>query len=228
MIPWELLETARIPGDKGEIRLFRRDTEYSIRLADFELMNSRVYGSAKDLARLALEKIAGRPSPRILIGGLGMGFTVAAALGPTPADGRIEVAELVPAVIKWNRTLLAHVAGHPLDDPRVTVIEDDVARIIRKGRNAYDAILLDVDNGPEGITIKGNDWLYSPKGLAATGVALRPGGILAVWSASSDPRFTERLCQAGFKTEEARVRARRERGGIRHTVWLAWRRQGTE
>lgn len=223
MIPWELLETSQIPGGGGEIRLFRRGDEYSIRLADFELMNSRVHGSAEDLSILALKSIRDRPSPRILIGGLGMGFTVAAALDPTPQDGRIEVAELVPAVVDWNRRFVGKFAGHPLDDPRVVVIEDDVAKVIRRGQGAYDAILLDVDNGPEGITIKANDRLYTQKGLRASYDALRPGGILAVWSASSDPAFTARLVRAGFRTEEARVRAHRARGGILHTVWLARR-----
>ena len=223
MIPWELLDTARIPGDGGEIRLFRRGGEFSIRLAGFELMNSRVHGSEEDLAELSMEKISDRPAPRFLIGGLGMGFTVAAVLGTLPEDGRVEVAELIPAVIAWNREVLAPLAGHPLDDPRVSVVTGDVARSLWTGKGTYDAILLDVDNGPEGLTRKANDRLYSASGLAAAFAALHPGGVLAVWSATPDRPFTERLGGAGFITEESRVRPRRARSGARHTIWIAVR-----
>jgi spermidine synthase len=219
--PWVLLDTARIPGDGGEIRLHRRDTEFSIRLAGYELMNSRVHGSEEDLARLALRRMGDWPKPRVLIGGLGMGFTAAAALALLPEDGRIEVAELVPAVVQWNEKHLGHVAGHPLDDPRVSVVANDVARVIRDARGAYDAILLDVDNGPEGLSRKVNDRLYTTTGLANAAAALRGGGVLAVWSASPDKEFAERMRNTGFTVEETKVRPHRPRRGVRHTIWVA-------
>jgi len=221
MKPWELLDTARIPGSGGEIRLFRRDTEYSIRIAGFELMNSRVHGSEDDLARLAMEELAGWPAPRVLIGGLGIGFTVAAALLALPQDGTIEVVELVPAVVDWHREYLAPVAGRPLDDPRVSVTTADVAHVIGRATNSFDAIVLDVDNGPEGLIRKSNDRLYSARGLEAVRNRLRPGGILAVWSATPDDEFTERLEAEGFDVEITRVRPGGRRRGARHTIWIA-------
>jgi spermidine synthase len=172
------------------LRLFRRDTEYSIRLAGFELMNSRVHGSEDELARLALGRLPDRAAPRVLVGGLGIGFTVAAAVAVLPPGGAIEVVELVPVVVDWHREYLADVTGRPLDDARVTVTIADVAHVIGRARGLFDAILLDVDNGPEGLTRRGNDRLYSAAGLAAARHALRNAGILAVWSASADDAFT--------------------------------------
>lgn len=224
MIPWEFLAKAQVPGCSDELSLYRRAAEFSIRVAGSELMNSRMHGSEDALAELAWARIAGRVTPRILIGGLGMGYTVAAALRQLTADGQLVVAELVPAVVDWNREFLAHLAGAPLEDRRVTVRVADVAQVLRAGEQAYDAILLDVDNGPEGLTRKANDWLYSPEGLAVTGRALRPAGVVAYWSASTSQVFTRRLNQAGFVVEERSVRARGERGGGRHTIWLASRR----
>ena len=192
-------------------------------MAGYEIMNSRVHDSEEALARLAYEEIADRSAPRILVGGLGMGFTLAAALSTLPPDGRIEVVELVPAVVDWNRDFLSHLAGRPLDDPRVRVIPGDVAKIIRKGTTAYDAILLDVDNGPEGLTQKANDRIYSQGGLAACRAALETGGVLAIWSASPDPTLVERLNEAGFQARAKRVRPRYERAGARHVVWIAVR-----
>ncbi len=221
MKPWELIDTARIPGSGGEIRLFRRDAEYSIRVAGFELMNSRVHGSEDELAHLAMEKISGRPAARVLVGGLGIGFTVAAALADLPPDGSIDVVELISVVVDWHREYLAPVAGRPLDDPRVTVTIADVAHVIGRAGTSFDAILLDVDNGPEGLTRKPNDRLYSRNGLAATRNALRPGGILAVWSATPDEEFTARLETEGFTVEITRVRPGRRRRGARHTIWIA-------
>jgi spermidine synthase len=223
MIPWEQLDSALVPGSGQELRLCRREAEFSIRVAGCELMNSRCHGSEEALAELACARLVGRPAPCLLIGGLGMGFTTAAALQRLPVDGRLVVAELVPAVVTWNRGLLAHLAGHPLADPRVTVRTEDVARLLRNARQAYDAILLDVDNGPDGLTRTGNDWLYGKAGLAATHGALRPGGLLAVWSAAPDQRFSDRLAQAGFIVTEHRVPAR-GRHGSRHTIWLAERK----
>jgi spermidine synthase len=223
MIPWEYLDSAPVPGNGGEICLYRRGAEFSIRVGNRELMNSRVHGSEEALADLAYARIAGRPRPRILIGGLGMGFTLAAALRRLGADGRVVVAELVPAVVTWNRGPLAAVAGHPLQDPRVSVREVDVAEILRATSQTYDAILLDVDNGPEGLARKDNDWLYARPGLEAAHAALRPGGVLAVWSAAPNQVFAQRLRRVRFIVEEVCVPARSSRQGKRNTIWLARR-----
>jgi len=223
MIPWQLIDSAQAPGNGEELRLYRRGSEFSIRVAGCELMNSRVHGSEDALANLACARIADRPAASILIGGLGMGYTTAAALQRLGAAGRVTVAELLPAVVKWNRGPLAELAGHPLLDDRVTVLETDIARILRMEQQAYDAILLDVDNGPVGLTHRSNDWLYGQAGLEAAFAALRPAGVLAVWSASPDRAFTRRLGQTGFEVEELSVRARETGGGGRHTIWLARR-----
>jgi spermidine synthase len=223
MVPWELLDSAAVPGGRGELRLYKRGLEFSIQLDRCELMNSRVHGSEDALAELACAGLADRPRAHVLVGGLGMGYTAAAALRRLGPDARLVVAELVPEVVKWNRGLLADLAGHPLDDDRVTVREVDVARILRTEREVYDAVLLDVDNGPEGLTSQGNAWLYAPEGLHAARRALRPAGVLAVWSAFSDRAFSERLCAAGFAVDEVRVRSRGPRRGSRHCIWLARR-----
>lgn len=221
MIPWELFDSAQVPGSSGEISLYRRGKEFSIRVNGRELMNSRAHGSEDALAGLAIAKLAGRPCPRVLIGGLGMGYTLAAALRRLGTGSRVVVAELVPAVVAWNRNILADLAGHPLQDARVTVQEVDVAVILRTERRAFDAILLDVDNGPDGLSRKGNDWLYSQAGLDAAYTALAGKGVLAVWSAGPDSAFAKRVSRAGFKVEEVHMRARGSRGGGRHTIWLA-------
>jgi spermidine synthase len=175
------------------------------------------------MADLACARIAGRHNPRLLIGGLGMGYTLAAALHKLGPDARVVVAELVPAVVKWNRGPLGSLAGHPLQDKRATVCEVDVAQVLQTEHSAYDAIMLDVDNGPEGLTSKGNEWLYAPPGLDTAFAALRPAGVLSVWSAGPKHSFTRRLKLAGFKVEEIRVRARGHLGGGRHVIWLAMR-----
>ncbi|TAN39767.1 MAG: hypothetical protein EPN25_10270 [Nitrospirae bacterium] len=223
MIPWEFLDTAPVPGNGGELRLYRRGNEFSIRVAGRELMNSSAHGSEDALAELACDRIKDRTRPRVLIGGLGMGFTLSAALRRLGSRGHVDVAELVPAVIAWNRGPLAGLAGSPLQDRHVTVCEGDVAHMLRTVQSAYDAILLDVDNGPEGLTHKGNDWLYSPEGLKAASAALRPAGLLAVWSATPNRAFTQRLKRLGFAVDEVTVRARGRQGGGRHTIWLARR-----
>jgi spermidine synthase len=228
MIPWKFLAKAPVPDSSDELLLYRRADEFSIRVAGSELMNSRMHGSEDALAELAWARIAGRQAPRILIGGLGMGYTVAAALNQLSSDGQLVVAELVPAVVDWNREFLAPLAGNPLDDQRVTVSVGDVAQLLRDGQQSYDAILLDVDNGPEGLTRKENNWLYSPVGLAVTGRALLADGVVAYWSASPSQVFTRRLNQAGFAVEEVVVRARGERGGGRHTIWLASQRRSQQ
>jgi len=223
MVPWELLESVLVPGSKAELRLYKRGEEFSIRLDRCELMNSRIHGSEDALAELACAKIADRSCPRVLIGGLGMGYTAAAALHRLPADGRLVVAELVPAVVKWNRGPLADLAGRPIENDRVSVREVDVAEILKVERRTFDAILLDVDNGPEGLTRKGNNWLYSRAGLHAAFTTLRPAGVLAVWSAGPDRSFDQRLREASFKVDEVQSRSRGPRGGARHTIWLAER-----
>ncbi len=220
MIPWIELDSADAPGGKERLRLKQRGTEFSIMLGSNELMNSRLSGSEEALATLACERLGHAPKPRVLIGGLGMGFTLRAALAAFPAEASIEVVELVPAVVRWARGPMADLYAGSLDDPRVTITESDVAKIIGKARGFYDAILLDVDNGPEGLTVESNDALYSHRGLAAALTALKPGGILAVWSQGPDARFAARLHQSGFEFEEVRVRASRSKRGARHVIWL--------
>jgi spermidine synthase len=223
MIPWEIIGSGQVPGSGEELRLYKRGEEFSIRVDSRELMNSRVHSSEDALAELACARVADRPRPRVLIGGLGMGYTLAAALHRLGAEGRVIVAELVPAVVAWNRGPLADLAGHALQDNRVTVREVDVARILEEGHQLYDAILLDVDNGPESLTVKSNTWLYARIGLEAAFAALRPGGVLAVWSAAPNRVFTQRLRRVGFEVDEVGVRARGPRGGRRHTIWMAER-----
>jgi spermidine synthase len=223
MTPWILLDSAQVPGKGSELRLYRRGDEFSIKIAGgSELMNSRVHGSEEALAEYTCARLTNRLNPRLLIGGLGMGFTLAAALRHVSDQAQVMVAELVPAVVAWNRGPLGDAAGCPLQDPRVTVREGDVARILMAGQHAFDAILLDVDNGPEGLTRKENDWLYSVDGLSAAYAALRPKGVLAVWSAGPDHVFLQRLRKVGFDTEEVRVRAHGSKGA-RHIIWFARR-----
>ena len=222
MIPWVQLDSARTPDGGQELRLKRRGSEFSIMLGTNELMNSRLSGSEEALARLSCERIAGRRRPKMLIGGLGMGFTLRAALAAVDGEASVTVAELVPAVVAWARGPMAEIFGGCLDDPRVIIREADVGQLIRAANAAWDAILLDVDNGPEAIVHKGNDALYGAAGLAAARAALKPGGVLAVWSQGPDSGFTRRLKQAGFAVEEINARAHGKRGA-RHVVWVAAR-----
>lgn len=220
MIGRELVDTAVIPGG-GELRLFRRGDDWTILLTGDarvggDLMNSRMTGSEEALARLTCTGL--KPGARVLIGGLGMGFTLRAALALLPRDAEVVVVELVPSIIGWARGPLAGLFGDCLDDPRLTLVEGDVADSIAKG--SWDAVLLDVDNGPDGLVRAENDRLYDADGLAAAGRALRAGGVLAVWSAAPDARFVARLKRAGFAVEEAVVRARGDKGP-RHVIWLA-------
>jgi spermidine synthase len=223
MIPWQLLDSAQVPGGNENIRLYRRGGEFSIRVDGSELMNSRVHGSEEAMAELACARIASLSRPQVLIGGLGMGYTLAAALNRLGAESRVVVAELVPAVVAWNRGHLAALTGNPLDDERVTVREVDVAQILQAEHQAYDSILLDVDNGPRGLTRESNDWLYSRSGLDAAFTALRPAGVFALWSASPNQAFHQLLRKAGFEVDVELVRARGSRGGGYHTIWIAGR-----
>jgi spermidine synthase len=222
MLPWEKLDTAKIPGG-AELRLMRRGSEFAIKLGANELMNSRLTATEQALATLACDRIKARPAPTILIGGLGMGFTLRAALTVLGPQARIDVAELVPAVVAWARGPLAKLSGDSLADPRVHIHEGDVGDLIRAGKAAYDAILLDVDNGPAGMTRKANDGLYDAKGLRAAFAALRAGGVLAVWSSKPDATFTARLRKTGFAVVENPVRAKGPQGGAQHFIWTATR-----
>ncbi len=221
MIPWSVLDVTTIPGEGGELRLKKRGSEFSIMLGNNELMNSRLSGSEEALAELSCRRIRDRREPHVLIGGLGMGFTLRAALAELGSDARITVAELVPAVVAWARGPMAEVFGDSLADPRVSIHEGDVGRLLRSGRSTYDAILLDVDNGPEGLTRKANDGLYDLPGLSAARTALTPGGVLAVWSSGPDRSFTQRLRRTGFRVDEVGARANGKRGGARHVIWIA-------
>ncbi|MEQ6917266.1 hypothetical protein [Halomonas aquatica] len=223
MAKFEVIGTASIPGQGTELRLLQRNDEFSIRIAGApgELMNTRLHGSEDALGELACRPLAGRSGVRVLVGGLGMGFTLAAALAALGEDAEVVVAELVPGVVEWNRGPLGAAAGYPLDDPRTRVSLGDVGELLRSEPGGFDAIMLDVDNGPEGLTRRENDRLYSPRGLATSQEALRPDGVLAVWSAGPDPAFTDRLQRLGLLVEEVTVRAHRPGKGARHRIWLA-------
>jgi spermidine synthase len=226
MIPWLQIDTARVPGADVELRLMRRGDEFSMMLGPNELMNSRLSGSEEALATLVCRRIEAVKAPHLLIGGLGMGFTLRAALAVLGSKARIVVAELVPAVIAWARGPMAGIFGNSLSDPRVRLVSADVMEVIRSQASAFDAILLDVDNGPEGLVREANDALYNLKGLKAIRRALRPGGVLAVWSSGPNPSFSRRLGDAGFDVNEVAVRATTKRKGARHVIWFATRPGG--
>ena len=223
MIPWTLLDSAHPPGDRVLLSLYQRDSEFSIKAGNDVLMNSRAYGSEVALAELACQRISKPLRARVLIGGLGMGYTVRSALNGLGANAQVVVAELVPDVVHWNRGFLAHLADSPLDDNRVTIHESNVAEMIKTAKGGYNAILLDVDNGPQALTLKDNDWLYSLGGLETTFAALQPKGVLAIWSSGSDAAFAKRLGQAGFDVDEVRVRGRVGGKGAQNMVWIAIR-----
>ena len=225
MIPWRQIACAKLPGaEGGELRLLERDGELVIRAGAHVLMGSRASASEEALGTLAAARLEGREAPRVLLGGLGMGFTLAAALRRLGPRAEVVVAELVPAVVEWNRGVLAPLAGHPLRDARVRVREGDVAERLRGACSAWDAIVLDVDNGPHGLARPSNDWLYGAKGLEAAHGALRPGGVLATWSSGPEPGYPKRLRAAGFRVEELRVPSARSGRGARRVVWIATRK----
>ncbi|MET1112717.1 MAG: hypothetical protein ABWX67_14450 [Allosphingosinicella sp.] len=223
MIPRVLIDSAVVPGGGGELRLVRRGDDFWIMLGANALMSTRLRGSEEALATLACERMAKRKRPALLIGGLGMGFTLRAALGALDREATVEVSELVPAIVKWARGPMAHVHGGSLDDPRVRIVEEDVVGLIAAARGAYDSILLDVDNGPDALSRESNDRLYDLAGLRRARAALRPGGVLAIWSAAADRQFSRRLRDSGFAVEEITVRAHAGRSGAKHMIWLATR-----
>ena len=218
MIPREVIAVADVPGGPP-LRLIRHGDDHIVMLERNELMSSRMSGSEAKLGSMTCERLGARARPRLLIGGYGMGFTLRAVLGMLGGDARVVVAELVPEIIAWARGPMRALADGCLDDPRVEIRIGDVATAIEAGD--YDAILLDVDNGPDGLTRPANDRLYTTTGLRKARAALRPGGILAIWSAGADPAFARRLAQAGFAVDEVRVRARANGKGPTHVIWFA-------
>lgn len=221
MKPWETLGRARTP-DGNELTLMRHPSEWAILIDGERLMTSRMHGSEDALATLGCARAKDRPSPRVLIGGLGMGYTLRAALDVLPPQAEVVVAELVPEVVAWNREHLGALAGFPLNDPRSVVVVDDVVAVIARSPGGFDAMLLDVDNGPEALVQEGNAGLYDAAGLERSRAALRKGGVIAYWSVSDDPRFEKRLKAAGFKVQREHVRGRPTKRGFKHTVLLAF------
>ncbi len=222
MTPREHLDTARIPGG-DELKLYRRGEDHIIVLDRNELMNSRMSGSEEALATLAAARLRGRAAQRWLIGGYGMGFTLRAALSAAGPDAQIDVIELVPQILEWARGPMAALTAGCLDDRRVTARIGDVAATISAARGVYDAVLLDVDNGPDGLVRAENDGLYGVAGIAAAKAALKPGGVVAYWSAAPDRAFARRLRSGGMAMEERSVRARSNGKGPRHTIWIGGR-----
>jgi spermidine synthase len=217
----KLLDTAPIPGEGGGLSLYQQGDDFVIRIVDGQdLMSTRAHASEDALAEIACAEVAHLEHPQVLIGGLGMGFTLASALRHLGDDAEVVVAELVPAVVEWNRGPLGEKAGHPLRDERVTVHEVDVSIILKAQPKSFDAILLDVDNGPDGLMREGNQWLYSREGLNTCYEALRSKGVLAVWSAGPDHAFSKRLRKTAIEVEEVPVRAHRGKG-TRHLIWIA-------
>ncbi len=210
MKPWETLAVAITP-DGGRFELRRHDGSYVIHADGYDMMTSYSHGSEDAMMSLAC------PRPPvdacILVGGLGMGYTLAATLDLMPPGGTVVVSELVPEVVEWNRGPLGPLAGHPLDDPRTDLVVGDVADVIREGKSRFDAVLLDVDNSVDSFSLAGNAWLYTPEGLAATHRSLRPGGALAIWSVGTERTFERRLRTAGFTASTHPVRGRGKRGG---------------
>lgn len=234
MLPRTLIATATIPESQGpraqndelapgeELRLYQRGEEFSIQVGNWELMNSRATSSEEELARLACEKIAGTTAPRVLIGGLGMGFTLRATLDRLPADATVVVAELVPEIVEWNRTMLGALASSPLDDPRVETVVGDIAVLLREGPGAYDAVITDIDNGPHSKTGPSEGWLYSRAGLQTLAKSLRRPGVATIWAAGPAKFFGQNLHAAGFEVEEVRSRAKSGKGA-RFVIWVATR-----
>ncbi|HEX5750407.1 MAG TPA: hypothetical protein VFZ09_29530 [Archangium sp.] len=218
MKPWKVIDRAPAPGG-GELVLHQRGEEFAIRVNGRELMSSRQHGSEEKMAEVACTGLGGK-RPRVLVGGLGLGYTVRATLERLPPGAEVVVSELVPAVVTWNLGVLGPLAGRPLEDPRVKVETRDVGELLRQAEGHYDAVLLDVDNGPEALTQEENRWLYGERGLASIRRALKPRGVLVVWSASPDGAFVTRLKRAGFATDVVETPARGKGGGPLHTLFI--------
>lgn len=219
MIPWELLGQTTTP-DGDDMALMRQSSEYLILAGGKPLMSSRMHGSEEALASVACQRARTQAAAVVLVGGLGMGFTLRATLDVLPASSTVVVAELVPGVVEWNRRILGPLANHPLKDRRVQVEVGDVAALLRASQQRFDAVLLDIDNGPDAFTTSSNAWLYGDAGLATIRKALTDGGVMAVWSAREDRKFEQRLRYAGLAVEVQRVRARLRKGGPRHVIFL--------
>ena len=219
---WTLLGEAPIPDTEQSLSLFQGKDDFFIKISSGggELMSTRKHGSEDALGTLPCQRLSNRESARVLIGGLGMGFTLAAVLKEVGPGAEVTVAELIPEVVDWNCGPLGERSGFPLNDPRTQVHVGDVAKLMRRKRGYFDVIALDVDNGPEGLTQSANDWLYSMPGIIAAQEALTPNGLLAYWSAGPDQAFHDRLRRCGFLVEEVSVHAHGKKGA-RHTIWLA-------
>ena len=222
MDPWTQIDSAPVPGSDAELTLLQRDDDFAIRISDVQgdLMNSRMCHSEEVLAELGCNRLGTIDNARVLVGGLGMGFTLAAALRIVPASAEVIVAELVPKVVEWNQGPLGQCAGRPIDDERARIHQGDVVAFLKQSKKKFDAILLDVDNGPEAMTASANGWLYTRGGLKTIYEKLRPDGIVAIWSVRADHVFTGRLKKTGFKAQAHTVRARPGKGS-RHTVFVA-------
>jgi spermidine synthase len=218
---WTELGAAPIPDTEQTLFLYQGKDDFFIKISGGgELMSTRKHGSEDALGRLPCERLKDPHTAQVLIGGLGMGFTLAEVLRSVGSEALVTVAELIPEVVEWNRGPLGECSGKPLDDPRARIYLGDVAKLLRQSHACFDVIALDVDNGPEGLTKSANDWLYSSTGIIAAQRALRPNGILAYWSAGPDQAFHDRLRRCGFLVEEVNVFAH-GRKGARHTIWLA-------
>ena len=221
MKPRDLIATAKIPGNDVEMRCYHHDGAYEVWVDNNPLMSSRIYGSEEVLAELALDRLGRRKAPRVLIGGLGMGYTLARTLALVPEGAEVHVAELIPEIVEWNREVFGHCAGRPLDDPRVRVIEGDVREVVAGAdEGTYDVVLLDVDNGPQGLSRAANNQLYTRPGLKQLRSALNQGGVLGVWSAADDGAFDARLRKGRYQVRIHHVKARRTKGP-RRTIWVA-------
>lgn len=229
MRPWEFVDHEKVPNDDGTLYLMNRGSEYAIHVNGRELMANREHGSEDALADMACDRLERLDNARVLVGGLGMGFTLAAVLRRIGPDASATVSELMPAVVRWNREIVGRASRYPLRDPRVTVHMGDVGDLVESSPEPWSAILLDVDNGPNSLTRPYNGWLYTRAGLLAAMASLIPGGVLAIWSAHPDDALTVRLTEAGFETEMLpfyEQNRETEFGCGTHTLWMARRPVG--
>ena len=216
MKPWITVGEALSP-DGTRLELVEHDGEYIIKADDLPLMSTRMHFSEIELARLVCNRL--KPGAKVMIGGLGLGYTLRAALDHLPKDGTAVQVELVPEVVEWNKGPLAPFAEHPLDDKRSELVQGDVSKVLREARNEYDSIMLDVDNGPTALVNERNSWLYTDTGLQAIRSALKNGGRVAIWSADDEPRFVSRMKRNGFRAEKHQIQAHKGKGGIRHVIF---------